>query len=350
MMIRLFVALILALLLLQLSCKKSPTEPEFKSPREYTWTATQLQYPGAYNLSMYSIWASGPTDIYVSGFSILGGQKGAMFHYDGKQWAAVVLPSPDYNYLWEVTGFGANDIWAAGSRLFPDPSLDSAAILHYDGVRWTQMLPSHMGVRGLKSLGGSSTQNLFFGSRDGKVIRYNGVWSIDTLYLGLSVRDIGGDEERVFAVGNTFRGALDDSVMCFMRVSNSWQLIDLQLLTQYSAVPRFGASNVYSPAPGDYYSAGELGIFHWQETRWVKVFSPIAVVLGLAGSSASILAVGRNNDGPVIYHWDGASWEEIKLPEGIVPDNVLLFGVWTNGKEAFIVGNNGAVSYVLHGK
>jgi hypothetical protein len=236
-------------LLFQFACKRGPTEPEVRNPREYRWTATQLQYTGGYNLSMYSIWGSGPTDVYVSGFSILGGQKGAMFHYDGKQWTSVSLPSPDYNYLWETTGFGPNDIWVAGSRLFPNPSLDSAAILHYDGTQWTQVLASHMGVRGLKSLGGNSSRDLFFGSRDGKIIRYNGAsWSVDTLYLGLSVRDVGGDGTTIFAVGNTFRGALDDSVMCFQRNDSVWRLIDVQLSTQYSAVPRFGASNVYTPA------------------------------------------------------------------------------------------------------
>jgi hypothetical protein len=277
-----------------------------------------------------------------------------MFHYDGKQWVSVSLPSPDYNHFEEITGFGANDVWVAGSRLYTisGPSLDSAAVLHFDGVRRTQMLPSHMGVRGLKSVGGSSSRNLFFGSRDGKVIRYDGAtWRIDTLYLGLSVQDIGGDETNVFAVGNTFRGALDDSVMCFLRSLGTWQSIDVQLRTQHSFEPRFGASTIYSPTHGVYYSAGELGIFRWQENRWVKVFSPIAVVTGLAGTgTTNILAVGRNNRGPAIYHWDGASWDEIKLPRELIPEDVVLGDAWTDGREAFIVGAIGGVSYVLRGK
>jgi len=64
----------------------------------------------------------------------------------------------------------------------------------------------------------------------------------------------------------------------------------------------------------------------------------------------NIIAAGRNAEGPLVYHWDGNNWLEIKLPEGLVPTEVLLYDVWTNGREAFIVGNNGAVTYVLHGK
>ncbi len=341
-------------------CNDRIVDPPLKNPREYTWTATMLSFPNAGQTNMYSIWASNASDVYVSGFSMLGGAKGAMYHFNGKGWQPVVLPSGgyvwDYNYLWEIRGFGANDIWVAGRRWYADPSdpsrlVDSAAVLHYDGTGWKQMLPSHMGVRGLKSLGGSSSQNLFLGSMDGKVIRFDGSkWSIDTLYLGLSVQDIGGDERQVFAVGNTWKGTLDDSVMCFTRTTGSWQLIDIQLLNQHLFVPRFGSSNVYSPAVGIYYSAGALGIFRWKGGKWVKVFSPVASVLGMSGSSpTNLLAVGWNAK-PFVYHWDGVSWEEIRVPEGIVPDDVLLFGVWMDSREAYIVGNNGAVSYVLHGR
>jgi hypothetical protein len=349
-MLRFYFSLTLGVFLLQVSCKAS-TEPQFKNPREYTWTATQLQYPGAYNLRMYSIWGSSAQNVYASGFSILGGQKGAIFRYDGRQWNPVTaFPSPDYNDLWEITGFGENDIWIAGSRLFA-PTGDSAAVLHYDGARWTQVLPSHMGVRGLKSIGGTSSRSLYVGSRDGRVLRYNGVsWSVDTLYLGLSLVDIEGDDTQAFAVGNTWRGALDDSIMCFRKSLNTWQLIDIQIETNYSSSPRFGSNGLYSPQAGIFYSCGYLGVFRWEANKWVKVFSPIASLIGIEGNSpTNILTVGWR-DGPVAYHWDGVSWEDLKLPHGLIPQDVALYDVWTNGKEAFIVGNNGAVSYLLHGK
>jgi hypothetical protein len=302
---------------------------------------------------MYSIWASSPSDVYVTGFSSLPG--GEIYHFNGERWQPVRLP-PGYNYLWEIVGFAANDIWVAAEKPYLIPNgggktTDSAAVLHYDGARWTQVLPSHMGVRGLKSIGGTSSRSLYVGSRDGRVLRYNGVsWSVDTLYLGLSLVDIEGDDTQAFAVGNTWRGALDDSIMCFRKSLNTWQLIDIQIETNYSSSPRFGSNGLYSPQAGIFYSCGYLGVFRWEANKWVKVFSPIASLIGIEGNSpTNILTVGWR-DGPVAYHWDGVSWEDLKLPHGLIPQDVALYDVWTNGKEAFIVGNNGAVSYVLHGK
>lgn len=331
---------------------KSPTEPEFKNPREYTWTATKLAYPGDGQTRMYSVWGSSPTNVYGCGFSLFSGNQGAIYRYDGKQWTPVIsLPSPDYNYFWEMTGFGENDIWVVGSRLFPNPSLDSAVVLHFNGTRWTQMLPSHMGAQRLTSIWGNSSQNLYFGSRDGKTIRYNGSeFIIDTVYSGLWIASIGGDQSQVFVMGNTYKGTLDDSVMCFMRISNAWRVVDTQLLTQHSFAPRFGSINIYSPTQDIYFSCGYAGIFRWEAGQWLKIFSPNASLSRMAGSSpTNVLAVGLR-DRPVIYHWDGADWDEIVLPEGLIPNDVGLYDVWTDGRQAFIVGNNGGVSYVLHGK
>lgn len=238
---------------------------------------------------MYSIWGSSTSNVYACGFSLLGGQKGAVWRFDGKQWTNVAMPSPDFNYLWEITGFSEKDIWIIGEKLYLNPidqtSLDSSLVLHYNGSVWQSVLPSHMRMRGLKSLWGSSAQNLFFGSRDGKVLRFNGVgWQIDTLYLGLSLRDIGGSDSHIFAVGNTFKGATDDSVMNFMRVSNTWQLIDTQLLDQHAFSPRFGNLNVYSPSPEVYYSAGNSGIFLWSGSAWNKISGISATIVGMGGA------------------------------------------------------------------
>ncbi len=350
-MSRLSTLFIFALILLQISCKRSPTEPEFKNPREYSWDATMLAYPNSSSTAMYSLWASSPTNVYVSGFSMISGLQGAMYHYDGKQWTSVLLPSGDYNYLWQMRGFGPDDIWVAGAQLYPDPKLDSAVVLHYDGRHWKSMLPWHMGSRGLKSVWGTSSQNMFFGSSDGRVIHYDGIkWSVDTLYPGLFISAIGGDERQMFAVGNTWKGTLDDSVLCFVRNGTQWSLLDMQYRSQHSSDPRFGLYAVYTPAPGVYYSCAAFAIFQWETDRWVQVYSTRATIIRMGGTGPdNILAVGWQ-EGPVIFHWDGSTWEQIALPDGLVPSDVALYGVWTNGREAFAIGNNYGVSYVLHGK
>lgn len=348
----LFFSIPIILITLSFSCK-SPSGPDVpKNPREYTWDATMLTYPNAGQTRMFSIWGSSAQDVYVSGFNSLPG--GEMYHYDGNQWRPVSLPS-GYNYLWKIIGFASNDIWVAAQKPYFDPikqkTFDSAAVLHYDGKSWSQILSSHMGARALKSMGGNSPQNLYFGSVDGKVIHYDGIkWSIDTLYLNLSINAIGGDEARAFAIGNTWKGVLNDSVMCFTKTTNGWSLYDIQLVTDHSIDPHFGLLSLYSPSPGIFYSCDYRGIFLWQTTKWVKVFNLVGTIIGLGGSGANnILGVGWR-DGPLVYHWDGANWDEIKLPQGLLPNDVELYNAWTNGREAFIVGNNGGVSYILHGK
>jgi hypothetical protein len=343
-----------ALIVFQVGCKDNPIVPTEKSPRQYEWDATKISFPNSGQTTMYCVWGSGATDVYVGGYNSLGG-NGAIYHYDGAQWQPIPLPSVDYNYFWDIIGFGAKDVWAAGARLYTNPrdqsNLDSAVILHYDGVKWTSMLSTHMGTRGLKSVWGSSSQNLYFGSRDGKVIRFDGArWNIDTLYLGLSMKAIGGDETRVFAMGNTWKGALDDSAMCFMRTSGGWKMLDVQLWTQHASAPRFGSALVYSPAPGSYYSASGSNIFRWQVDRWIKAFSLPCAIGALSGTGeASMLTVGWR-DGPAVYHWDGAYWADIKFSSGLLPSYLELLDVWTNGSEAFVIGNDGGVSYVLRGK
>ena len=340
-----------SLLFFALFACNGPTEPGAKNPREYTWTATQLTFSGGSPSSIYSIWGVSSSNVYTCGFSFLGGQKGAVYHYNGKQWANVAtLPSPDYNDFSEIIGFGENDIWLVGAKFYLNPldqtTLDSSLVLHYDGTVWKSMLPTHIGVRALRAAWGTSSQNLYFGSRDGKIIHYNGIsWSVDTLHLGLSIEALGGDNENVFA-----NGATSDTVMSFKLSNGTWQLLDQQPEGNHQVNPRFGLYAIYSISPGLHYSSS-YGIFRWEDNEWKRVLGGVILLTGINGSgSNNIFAVGRNTEGPAVYHWDGVSWEEIILPLGIIPEDVLLYGIWTDSKEAFIVGNGGGKSYVLHGK
>ncbi len=336
----------------QFGCKSGPTEPEFKNPREYTWDATVLSAEGNAQTQLFSIWGSNPQDVYASGFCMAGGQKGALFHYDGKGWAAVKLPSADYNWLMRVTGFASNDVWVAGARLFSNPLLDSAAILHFNGAVWNQLLPSSMGARRLQSAWGSSRENVLMGSVDGKVIQFDrGSWRVETMYPGLSINDFEGDATRTFAIGNTWKGTRNDSDVFLMRTQSTWEIVSAQIISQQLSQPLFGSNALYSPAPGIHYSCGYVGVFQLVGDRWVKVFSPIASLNGMGGSSSTnMLVVGWRDSGPTVYQWDGTVWDEIKLPVGLVPSDVSLCDVWMTGKEAFIVGNNGSTTYVLHGR
>lgn len=203
----------------------------------------------------------------------------------------------------------------------------------------------------LQTVWGGSRENVVMGSVDGKVIQFDGrAWKARVLYPGLSINDFGGDATRTFAIGNTWKGALDDSVICFMRTGDAWAVVNAQIRAQNFSQPTFGSVALYSPASGIHYSCGYMGVFQWLGENWIKVFSPIASLNGMAGSSSTnMLAVGSDASGPTAYHCDGSVWNEIKLPSGLIPNDVAFYGVWMTANEAFIVGNNGSVSYVVHG-
>jgi hypothetical protein len=48
-----------------------------------------------------------------------------------------------------------------------------------------------------------------------------------------------------------------------------------------------------------------------------------------------------------LYHYDGSDWRKINLP---VSDEVAFYDIWTDGREAFIVGHDGNRTFIAHGK
>jgi hypothetical protein len=132
------------------SCKNKPTQPDDNTTkpgkRDYTWTIDTLSYPGSMQTLMRDIWASSPTNVYVVGHNDQPG-PGTMFRYDGKSWKTTRFHVADGGTvsgpvsLSAIYGFGPNDIYAVGERIYDNPNppygfLDSSLIIHYDGVKW----------------------------------------------------------------------------------------------------------------------------------------------------------------------------------------------------------------------
>lgn len=346
-------ALVVLILALFSSCDKG-VEP-VRKPREYQWRVTELKQPGVSQLALSSIWGSSPTSVFVSGFSSGGG--GGLFHFDGTSWKPVASFGGEFNYFQEIIGFGPGDVWIAGERTYfispNDPIRDSAVVFRYNGSTWTQILPSHMGARGLYSIWGTSPENMYCGSNDGKILRYNGFqWSIDTLHTGLfSVNTIGGDESLQFAFGNTWAGNVDDTVTWFINRGANWDRKLIQHWSGFSVFPQFGLQSFFSPGPGEYLSGTFHAIFRFNGSDWDRVLSDDGgSFIGMHGSrSSNIFAVGRKS-GAMVYHFDGSAWEQIPSIASLLPDNVGLQDVVVFENEVFAVGTNNVTSFVLHGK
>lgn len=88
-----------------------------------TWTTEETevgaQLNGVYALSRTEAWAVGTKDIALG--------PGVILHYLNGSWTSV--PSPTPNLLHTVVMRSANEGWIGG---------DGAAVLHFDGQRWTK--------------------------------------------------------------------------------------------------------------------------------------------------------------------------------------------------------------------
>lgn len=164
------------------------------------------------------------------------------------------------------------------------------------------------------------------------------------LYPGLSINAIGGDRDRLFISGNTWKGTRDDSVLCFAKASGSWQLVDVRDLSNLITA-------IHSVARGQYYAASSVGIFRWDAGQWWLEMSTYSWVDAIVSSDPhDILAAASGSSGPVAYHFDGNSWAEITLPA--VPSRRFLAPVsaWSDGSQVFILCNDGQDSFVMHGR
>ena len=80
----------------------------------------------------------------------------------------------------------------------------------------------------------------------------------------------------------------------------------------------------------------------------MKIMQSQAALVGIGGSDPNnVMVVGW---GPTIWHWNGLNWQRLSSAEGLLETSVVLWGVWTDGSEAFIVGDDGSRAYVLHGR
>ncbi|MGZ3715088.1 MAG: hypothetical protein ACXVA4_06705, partial [Ktedonobacterales bacterium] len=128
------------------------------------WKRVDVGVPGP----LYGISALSPDDVWAVGASNPGTGPGFILHYSHGAWQTV--PSPTPNILHAVTMRSPAEGWIGG---------DGAAILHYDGVRWTQVSPTIHGV-GLLSVSVMGAEGWATGWAGGTsvLLRYhNGVWT-----------------------------------------------------------------------------------------------------------------------------------------------------------------------------
>jgi hypothetical protein len=94
------------------------------------------QFP-SYNLSLFSLSASSPTDVWVGG-EISGPGDPDLFHYDGATWTPISTGANSIVYVSDAFFLAPDKGWVATSSYWQNP--DNGLILFFDGKNWTRQL------------------------------------------------------------------------------------------------------------------------------------------------------------------------------------------------------------------
>ncbi|MGC9093692.1 MAG: hypothetical protein ACP5JH_10665, partial [Bacteroidota bacterium] len=314
-----------------------------------------LAYPGSFQTSMRDIWGSSASDVYVVGHN--DQNRGLMWHYDGVSWKDVKLSTTQGGTiagpidLSAIYGFSANDIWAVGEKIFYNPNpppnfLDSSLIIHYDGVKWEEIkAPSG---HELQSVCGRAPNDVWAGGIN-TLFHFDGrnwrSYPIEIPPEGMQfawIAAVAINEVYVVGFKNDIVPPIDSTVYVLYRFDgNSWSTVDSVIETVNSPPPKFGFA--LFAVGNTLFSAGG-GVYRRVGSVWVKMLDDPHVWRVRGDREDNLFAAGGRG---TIYHYNGTDWQRITPASGFSGD---ILGIWTDGKEAFLVGHNGYITYILHGR
>jgi len=214
---------------------------------------------GFTEVDFLAVWGASAADVYAVGAYFTGIDFGLIAHYDGTSWSKVTLDAEEARVLLDVHGTSAQSIYAVGyidtddflrrhasrasSRRTQTATARSrraqstiAIILHYDGTRWTELVPS----------GG---ENLFLSS----------VWS--------------SAPDDVFAVGE-----IGESGAVYHFDGTTWSPMPVPPVQRLTSVWGTSRSDVYAAGPGS--------ILHYDGQAWTVVQTTNGFLAGVWASSA----------------------------------------------------------------
>ncbi|MFC1481208.1 hypothetical protein ACFL6E_03060 [Candidatus Neomarinimicrobiota bacterium] len=342
----------LALLLAISACGLFGPEEDGKvDPLSFTWTVDTLYYPGSLQIAMSNIWGASPKDVYTVGHNSNGAK---MFHYDGKIWNPVALGvtrggttiTTSFG-MEDVYGFAGDDIWAVGYHRNLGLS-NTSLVIHYNGYQWAES--DTIEDEWLFSIGGSSSDDFWVGGMNGILYHYNG--SDFTLYpmpVDIDSTDyhyikaIAGSKNGIaYALLHNPSGGGYPQTYLLKFEAGTWELIE--------EAPFLTWSNIWLSPTGTLYAAGAYHLDRWEngsrttllDSTWYQNIHGI--------SDADFYLSGRNNPYDMtvtVWHYNGTEFRRLPIPE--VKD-AYTAGIWTDGKEVFILAVIGNSTVVLHGK
>ena len=237
---------------------------------------------------MWSVWGSGPSDVWATGDTVA-------YHWDGTKWHSTFMNSkygPFVDSVSAVWGTGPNDVWQSGTSV-------AIEFKHWNGITWSDVPPNLVAFA-------------------------TGLW--------------GSGSNDIWAFGATA------STVLFHWDGSAWNFEPIQP----SQGQAFWFQSGWGSAANDVWAVGggdDMGhtlrsatVFHWDGSTWSQVISGLnAPLLGIWGSAANdVWTVGEKG---LIAHWDGTAWTPVA--SGTTQDLWSVWGFATN--DVWVVGAAGTV-------
>lgn len=262
--------------------------------------------------SLSAIWGASGKDVWA-----VGKLANQALHYDGTGWKRRDLPISGEE-LTSVWGSSEKDVWAAG---------DNGTLLHFDGAGWAKAQSPTL--QGLNSIAGTSSTNVwaagYFANDRKNLLRFDGTtWALQPegptgLFAVLPL-----SEADVWAGGITWGQVSRYD-------GTKWNTV---VVAQARAVHGF-----FARAADDLWMAEELGLQHWDGTRFERKASSAQALNAVWASGAfDVWAVGA---GGTVLRGDGEGFSA--RASGVTWD---LRGVWGSGPgDVFAVGTGGVLRF-----
>jgi len=304
---------------------------------------------------MYDIAGTSTSNVFTVGHNS-SSAAGSMFRFDGKRWRTTGFsreeggPISGSLDLFSVLAFSASDIWFAGALFPQNPNpppitIDSSLLVHYDGMNWQEYNVS--GARLLEAIHGISPNDIWACGYYGTVLHYNGFqWKRDSIQFPVpdgaffALRHIRAvSPSIVYALGQVQKLGQFTVFYIFQRSGGNWEVID----STVDGSESFGKSDLWVSPSGILYTTGGLGVYRRDSTQWKKIFSAAEPLRRIWGYNDNNIFVGGHR---TLLHYNGTDFYQYPNANG----DMVYSGMWGDGKELFVAGNDGNKSYIFHGK
>lgn len=254
--------------------------------------------------SLYGVWGSGPTDVWVVG------DVGTTLHWNGYGWTASRRETPQA--LLAVWGSSASDVWGVGTH---------GTIRHWTGSVWSA-IPSPTD-QSLRSVWGSGPGDVWAVGDQGVILHWNGIsWSLYPSPSSNTLRSVWG-------MGQGYAWAVGDRGTKLSWNGSAW--------TSQGTTGIDPLLGVFGSNRNDVWLVGGAGtLIHWSGISWTTYpVSSLSLNGAWANPSGDAWVVGDNG---TVLHRSGGSWSA-----GQTTSRTALYAVWGSGGAVWAVGLNGTI-------